>query len=343
VTNTLKQTNEVNLMTISVASKAVANQLPETVGPIASQHRSAPANISGFSRRRALGGGALLAASTMICKTVWAQDNNASSGFATIDGLKVYFEVYGGPLDAKRTPLVLLHGGAVTIERAFTPELIARFLLRQPVLAIEQQGHGHTADRPENPMTIDRMVEDTAGVLNYLGVQQADFLGHSLGGIIGTGVAIRHPVVVRNLTTLGSPYSLDGFLPEIVRMQRDPTAVPSAEMVPLLPTESDVAAWRASFEHSAPDPTAFDAILARLNKMLADWPGWTDEQLRAIRVPVLLVVGDNDYVRIDHAVKQASLIPNARLAVLPGTTHLRIVKRDAWFEPMMEALNQPPL
>ena len=300
------------------------------------------ANGSGCGRRIVLGGGALLAVGLMFGQRGLAMEIKKRNGMVRLDGLDVHYEVYGGELADGQIPIMLLHGGALTIEQAFTPELIARFSRTRPVIAIEQQGHGHTGDR-SGPIMIDQMVEDTAGVLDHLGVRQVDLFGHSLGGMIATGVAIHHPGVVRSLTTLGTPYNLEGFLPEIVRMQRDPTLAPSPEMIPLLPTEDDFAAWRSSFERSAPDPTAFDAILAKLNTTLASWPGWTDDQLRGIRAPALLAIGDNDFVRIEHAAEVVRLIPNARLAVLPGTTHFGVVKRDAWLEPMMDSLMQPEL
>jgi len=88
-------------------------------------------------------------------------------------------------------PIVLLHGGALTIETTFSPEQIARFACRRPLIAIEQQAHGNTADRPGKPITIHQMVKDTAGVLVHLKVRQADLFGHSLGRIIATGMATR--------------------------------------------------------------------------------------------------------------------------------------------------------
>jgi pimeloyl-ACP methyl ester carboxylesterase len=206
---------------------------------------------------------------------------------------------------------------------------------------IEQQGHGHTADRPAKPMTIDQMVEDTVGVLSHPGVRRADLFGHSPGGIIATGVAIRYPNLVRSVTTLGAPFQLDGFIPELARIQRDPTLTPSPELIPLLPTEADIHAWREGFKRVAPDPSAFDFILERLNAMLGAWPGWTEAELRVIDAQMLIALGDNDYVRIDHAASVSHIIPKARLAVLPGTTHVGVVRRDAWLEPMMESLAEP--
>ncbi len=287
-----------------------------------------------IDRRLALAGGALLAAGLLGSGRGRAAAASAKveSGTANLDGIDVYYEVHGGPLGGAAVPLV-----------GFTPGLIERFARRGPVIAIEQQGHGHTADRPGKPMTLDRMVNDTAGVLTHLGIARADFLGHSLGGMVATGVAIRHPDLARNVTTLGSPFELEGFRADLVELQRDPETVPSPELAAILPGEADFAEWRASFERVAPDPKAFDAILARLNSMITEWPGWKKDEIAGIRAQMLMAIGDNDFVRVEHAAEVAELIPNARLAVLPGTTHGGIVKRDAWLEPMMEALGQPEL
>lgn len=298
---------------------------------------------AGCHRRQVLGGAGLLTAALVAGDAAWSRQDSERSGVVQVDGVDVYYEVHGSALDGTTVPLVLLHGGALTIETGFSPELIMRFAHRRPVIAIEQQGHGHTADRPAMPFTIDQMVKDTAAVLMHLKVRKADLLGHSLGGMIATGMSIRYPDLVRTVTTLGAPYQLEGFRPDLVRLQRGIDATPSPALAKLLPTEADFAAWRASFQRVAPDPGAFDAILERLNTMLATWRGWTDGELRSIQAPTLVAIGDNDYVRIDHAADVTRLIPNARLVVLPGTTHLGIVKRASWLEPMIESLAQPGL
>jgi pimeloyl-ACP methyl ester carboxylesterase len=259
----------------------------------------------------------------------------ATSGYASVDGLAVYYELHGEALSSGKAPIVLLHGGGMPIESAFAEDLIPRFARSRPVIAIEQQGHGHTADRDTLP-EIDRMVDDTAGVLAHLGIARAHLLGHSLGGIIAVGLAIHHPDVVQSATTLGTFANLDGMLPELVQMHRDPAHQPSAELIPLLPTEADFAAWRASFERHNPDPAAFEEAFAKLNQVLSAWEGWTEAQLRAIRAPFLVAIGDNDFTRIEHAAEMARQIPDAWLAILPGTTHMSIIGRGAWLEPMIE-------
>jgi pimeloyl-ACP methyl ester carboxylesterase len=96
-------------------------------------------------------------------------------------------------------------------------------------------------------------------------------------------------------------------------------------------------AWKAHYDRVAPDPSAFERVLGRLNTMLAQWEGWSHEQLGAIRAPALLAIGDNDFTRVEHAAEMKRLIPNAQLAILPGTTHMSIIDRGEWLAPMMEA------
>jgi pimeloyl-ACP methyl ester carboxylesterase len=303
------------------------------------QRAMLPAAGPALNRRTLLGVGALLGASAASGAqepSLQAATSAAVSGYAPVDGLRVYYEIHGGTLEPGTAPFVLLHGGMMTIETAFADDLLPRLARLRPVIAIEQQGHGHTADR-DAPADLGRMVEDTAGVLAHLGVRQANLVGHSMGGMIATGVAIRHPEVVRSVCAISAGYQLEGFLPELVVMQRDTKHQPSAELIPLLPTEADFAAWRAAYDRSAPDPAAFDRVLAKLNRMLAEWKGWTPDELRAIRAPFMLAIGDNDFIRIEHAAEMVRLIPGAQLAILPGTTHMNIIQRGAWLEPMIQA------
>ncbi len=259
-----------------------------------------------------------------------------SSGYVTTDGLEVYYEIHGGLPDAGRTPFVLLHGGAMTIEAAFGSDLLPRLSRLRPVIAMEMQGHGHTGDR-KGSITLDQMARDTSAVLTHLQVASAHFVGHSLGALVSFGVAISHPEQVASITAIGATYTFDDMLPELVKLQRDPTHEPSADLIPLLPTTDEFAAWTESFRRAAPDPDAFEDILGRLNVMLAQWPGWPRVDIAALSTPLLLVIGDNDFVRIDRAAEAARLIPDAQLAVLPGTTHMSIVRRGAWLVPLIEA------
>lgn len=288
-------------------------------------------NRLNLDRRALLGAGAALG----LASKGHAMEK-PRSGYADCGDLKVYYEIHGGPLDG-RTPMLALPGGLIPIEVGFTPDFIARFSGSRPLILVEPQGHGHTGDRPGEPK-MERLSDDVAAVLDHLKIARAHLIGHSLGGMIATGLAIRHPERVASLCPVSAPYTFDGFLDELVVLQRDPTHTPSAELIPLLPTEADFASWRAVYQRVNPKPETFDAVVEKLNHMLATWPGWSRDQVAAIRAPTLVVSGDNDFMRIDFADQMAKLIPGAKLAVLPDTTHMNILeKRTAWLEPFVEA------
>jgi pimeloyl-ACP methyl ester carboxylesterase len=256
------------------------------------------------------------------------------SGYATVDdGHRVYFEVAGR--EHAGVPIVLLHGGMMSIDTAF-PDLIERFARTRRVLAIEAQGHGHTADR-DGPLTLERMAADVVGVLDHLGVARADLVGHSLGGMTATLVAVRRPGRVRTLTVLGASYHFDAFLPELAAMNRDPTLAPPPALVPLLPTARHLAEWTESYQRNAPDPGALNRVMAKLHGLFAAWPGFTEAELSAIAAPTLLVYGDRDFFTPESINAFARLVPDTWLAVLPGTTHTEVVDRGSWLVPMIEA------
>lgn len=288
----------------------------------------------GLSRRLMLASGVSLAASLGVSEGGFSMETKErNGGYAEVDGLRVYYERHGAGGGA---PIVLLAGGAMAIDTALAADLIPRFSKTRPVIAVEPQGHGHTGDR-QGPIRLSRLADDVVGVLDHLGVARAHLVGHSLGGMIATEVAIRHPARAASLTAVSVTYNLDGMQPELAKLQRGEIQEPSAELVPLLPTEADFAAWEANHRKHNPDPESFFPILERLNVMLTTWEGWSPAQLGAITAPTLLVIGDNDFTRIEHAAEMKRLIPGAQLAVLPGTTHMDIFQRGAWLEPLIGA------
>jgi pimeloyl-ACP methyl ester carboxylesterase len=287
--------------------------------------------------RRAMIQSGLLAsacAATMSEATGTAPPQAAAgtSGYADVDGHRIYYERHGFGADI---PIVLLHGGAMAIPTAWG-DILPRFAARRPVIAIEAQGHGATPDRP-GPFRLERLIDDVAGVLDQLSIAQADLFGMSLGGMTALGLAIRHPGRVRAVTMLSAAYQPQGMLPELVMLQRNPQHQPSAALVPLLPTAQHFAAWQADYQMRAPDPANFQNMLGRLTQMLGKWPGWSREQLAGIRARTLIGIGDNDFVRLEHAVEMHAIIPGAQLAILPGTTHMTMMDRGAWLVDMTEA------
>src|SRR5207253_5318517 len=127
---------------------------------------------------------------------------DAAQDYALVNGLKLYYEIHGSG-----KPLVLLHGGFMTIG-ALGPMLPALAQTRQ-VIAVELEGHGHTADL-DRPLRVEQMTEDVVGLLGQLGITRADFVGYSMGGQIALGIAIYHPELVNRLILFSAPYNKSG-------------------------------------------------------------------------------------------------------------------------------------
>jgi pimeloyl-ACP methyl ester carboxylesterase len=234
--------------------------------------------------------------------------------YETIDGIPIWCEEHG---DADGPPVVALHGGIVTFEGSFR-DVLPWLGEGRRVIGVELQGHGHTPDTGR-AMSIERFADDVAELLERLGVDQADLWGFSLGALTATAVALRHPAKVRRLVLAAVHIRPDGYHPEITAPEQND---------PRLPTEQEFASWQADYEAVAPNPEDFFPFLERMQPVVHDWPGWTADQIRSITAPTFLVVGDQDFVRLDHAAEMLDLFPDSRLAVLPATKHTEVMQRS---------------
>ena len=231
-------------------------------------------------------------------------------GYAPVNGLRMYYEIHGdGP------PLVLLHGGMVSFEACFSA-MVPTLAATRRVIGIEQQGHGHTADI-DRPLTFEQMADDTAALLRHIGVPQADILGYSDGGNVALGLAIRHPDLVGKLITVGTNVTNDGLKPGIL----DDLAGLTAEVLP-----DDM---RDLYASVAPDPEGWPTLVQKVVQQAMSLVGWQPDQLRGITSPTLVVIGDDDIIRFEHAVEMIDLISHAHLAVLPMCDHITLVMRPA--------------
>jgi pimeloyl-ACP methyl ester carboxylesterase len=242
--------------------------------------------------------------------------------YANVNGLKMYYEVHG-----EGKPLVLLHGGLMTIDTAFGA-VLPDFAVGRQVIAAELQGHGHTADI-DRDIELGDLASDVAGLLDHLGVASADVFGFSLGGGAALQLVLDHPDRVNRAVIASIAYSPAGFHPEILDPARQATST-------RMPTADDFAQMHDTYVDVAPDPGHFEAFAAKLQGAAASQKGWTPEELGTIAAPVLLVYGDSDFFRLEHAVELHSLIPGAQLAILPGTTHMGVLRRTALIYPLVE-------
>lgn len=165
-------------------------------------------------------------------------------------------------------------------------------------------------------------------LLDQLGVDRADLFGFSLGGLVAFQTAVQHPARVDRLVVASIHFRADGYHPEI----RDPVANPGTRM----PTADDFAQMQRTYERIAPDPGYFGEFAAKASGAVSSFSGWSDDTLRAITAPTLVVVGDHDFVRLEHALEMQELIPGAQLAVLPGCTHMDVTQRVEVVVPVVE-------
>jgi pimeloyl-ACP methyl ester carboxylesterase len=259
-----------------------------------------------------------------------------ATGYAPAGDLDLYYEIHGAG-----RPTLLLHGAFMTID--LMGPLLPGLAQSRQVIAVEQQGHGHTADI-DRPLTYEQMAEDTAALLRQLEVEQADFFGYSMGGAIALQIAMRHPELVRKLVPAGgTAYRPDGLYPEILEgiEHMTPEALAGSE-------------FEKAYARTAPSPENWPALIARMQELDGGWKGWSPEDIQAIAAPTLVIIGDSDIVRPEHAVELFRLLgggvpgdlaglPRAQLAVLPGTTHVGLVDRADWLISMVSEFLDAPM
>jgi pimeloyl-ACP methyl ester carboxylesterase len=260
--------------------------------------------------------------------------------YAEVNGLNMYYEIHG-----TGEPLVVLHGAYMTIDGM--GELVTSFAETRQVIAVELQGHGRTADI-DRPISYELMADDVAALLRHLGTEGADVFGYSMGGAVALQVAIRHPEVVRKLVVASASYTSEGAHPELLEMI--PTITP--EIFAGSPIEEE-------YLRLAPNPEDFPTLVAKLKRLDMEPFAWPQEDIRGITAPTLIIVGDSDAIRLEHAVELFRLLgggvmgdlaglPKSRLAVLPGTTHFippgsGVLDRADWLLSMIQAFLDAPM
>src|SRR5205809_2138502 len=235
-----------------------------------------------------------------------------NTGYADVNGLRIYYEIHGTPR-ANSTPLVLLHGGGSTIQTSFA-NLLAPLSKNRQLIAFEQQGSGHTADIEGRPFSFEQSADDTAALLRYLKIDRADFLGYSNGGNIALLMGTRHPNLVRKLIVVSAFFKKDGMYPAFWESMKHATL---ADM----PAE-----LKEAYLKAAPHPENLQSFHDKSVKRMLDFQDWPPQSISSIKSTTLIMTGDADIVRPEHAVEMFRLLPYGHLAILPLTDHMKIVK-----------------
>jgi pimeloyl-ACP methyl ester carboxylesterase len=262
------------------------------------------------------------------------------TGYAPVNGLSMYYEIHG---DGR--PLLILHGAYMTIE--LMGPILPRLAESRQVIAVEQQGHGRTADT-DRPITYEQMADDSAALLGHLGVDSADVVGYSMGGGIALQLSIRHPAAVRKMVVASATYTSDGM--HAVALEMFPSITP--EMFAGSPMEE-------AYLRTAPNPGDFSKLVEKLKLLDTTEFAWSPDDIRAITAPSMIVLGDSDGVRLEHAVELFGLLgggvmgdivglPTSQLAVLPGTSHFMppgsgLLDRTEWLLAMIVPFLDAPM
>jgi pimeloyl-ACP methyl ester carboxylesterase len=233
--------------------------------------------------------------------TMTSETHAIQTGHLPVNGIRMYYEIHG---DAGGVPLVLLPGGGSTIDSTYG-RVLPLFARHRRVIAVEEQGHGRTTDR-DAPVRFDTSADDVAALLGQLQVAKADVMGFSNGASVAMQIAIRHPALVRTLVFASSMTKRSGVAPQFWESMARATFEDMPQ--PL----------KDAFLKVNPDPRKLRAMHDKDVERMQHFAEISDDEVRTVTAPTLVLVGDRDVPTPEHAVELTHLLPHARLIVLPG-------------------------
>ena len=264
----------------------------------------------------------------MLVPAVASAQQKPTTGYAPVNGLKMYYEVHGSG-----EPVVLLHGAFMTITNNWTG-WIGELSKTRKVIAVEMQGHGRTADI-ERDISGANLADDVAALLDHLKIPKADLIGYSMGGGVAMQCAIRHPDKVRKVVVISSTFRRDGMIKE------------AADSIPKLTAEDFKGSpIETEYKKLSPTPDKFADFINHLKASAVKPYDFGADKFKATKAPTFFIFGDADGVRLEHMSEMfrfkggdvsGDLGPRSesRLAILPGTTHVALMNRMSTIVPMV--------
>ena len=251
-----------------------------------------------------------------------------------VNGMRMYYEVSGSG-----SPLLVLHGSYMNIHDMGT--IIPKLARTHQVYALEFQGHGRTTDI-DRPITYQNLADDVAAFMNAVDLQKADIFGYSMGAIAGLQLAIRHPAKVNKLVFAGGAYDFEGWQPEFKAM------IPKQTVEMMLQTP-----FAKEYPKLAANPKGFPELARKVIALQNEPMAW-ESDVRALKLPVLVIGGDADGATLEHYVQMFRLLgggamgdmgkalPASRLAIMPATSHTAIITQTdlllAYIEPFLKGV-----
>src|ERR687895_123160 len=274
---------------------------------------------------------AVIAASLLLASAPLAAAQ-AVGNRVRVNGMQMYYEVSGSG-----DPLVVLHGAYMNIQTMGA--IIPRLAKTHKVYAVELQGHGRTTDI-DRPITYPNMADDVAAFMTAVGLTKADVFGYSMGAEVGLQLAIRHPAKVNKLVAASAAYDLEGWQPAF----KDMIPQMTVDMIVQMP-------FAKEYPKLAANPNGFPELARKLIALEKEPMAW-EEQLKALKTPVLIIAGDADVMTLEHAVAMFKLLGGgvmgdmgkplapSRLAILPATAHTAVITQPelllAFIEPFLK-------
>ena len=233
----------------------------------------------------------------------------AESGYAPVNGIQMYYAVYGsGP------PVLLIHGGLGHAD--IWANQVDDLSKDHKVIVADSRGHGRST-RTNEPYGYDLMASDYLALLDHLKVDKVALVGWSDGGIIGLDIAMKRPERLTKLFAHAANATVDGLTPTV---GTDPVFSRYIERM------------GGEYRRLSKTPDQYDAFVEQIGRMWESQPAWTTGQLAAIRVPTAIVLGDHDEaITRAHTEYLAKAIPAARLIILPQVSHFAMLQDPAGY------------
>ncbi len=247
----------------------------------------------------------------------------AADHSAAVEGGEVRYQVIGD-LTSGKTPVLVLHGAFMSAD---SMKPLTDVLTGRPLIVVDQRGHGRTGDLP-GPISYEALADDAAAVLADAGVGQADVVGYSMGAGAALQLALRHPERVKHLVLASVSFNEAGNLPGFAQ-----------QMAQITPEVFAGSVMEREFKRQSPTPDAFPSVVNKIKVMDAG-QDWSADNIRALTSPTFIIIGDHDIVQPEHAVELYRLrgggdtarasqpflteAPPARLAILPGASHIEV-------------------
>jgi len=241
----------------------------------------------------------------------------SNSGYVPVNGIKVYYEVYG-----EGNPIILLHGAFYTIDLNWS-QLIPQLSKNRKVIAVELQGHGHSP-YSDRKLSITTLASDVEKLMDYLKIDSADIAGYSMGGSVAYQFAVQSPKRLKKLVIISSTYKTDGWLPVVNGAFKD-----------FKPEFFDNTPLQTAYDAVAPDKTNWRKFLAQMFAFAKEPFNVGDANIAKIAAPVLIISGDNDgldkielmktYKLLGGGVSDLQPMPQSQLAIVPSQNHVSLM------------------